>query len=210
MNTLVIPANTTVKLRIDAPSDNTRIIVERYACLSLEYVVAGQHREQRLEVVLHEYASCEQTLAFVTPVEAALVFDYTLNKNSILTLSSKTRLDQASIVRLRTFQRHLEPQAQSDVLCKIVVTEAAQWDYTGTIYIAPGAHGTVAQQMNPCLIGDSGIVKSIPIIEVLAHEVSCKHGAASGKLDEDALRYLGGRGIELFRARQLLVESFLQ
>lgn len=209
MKTIIIPSGTTSRLIIDALLEPLRIIVEHSASLQLHYRITGTC-EHELEIVLQQLASCEHEIVFDNPLSASLSFTYTLYKQSMLKVYSKTRLHNNSSVYLTTQQRHIEPESQSDVLCKVVVSEQAHWNYTGTIYIAPHAQGTVAQQMNPCLIDGSGTVKSMPIIEVLAHEVSCKHGAASGKLDEEALQYLGMRGITQQDARQLIIEAFLQ
>jgi Fe-S cluster assembly protein SufD len=49
-----------------------------------------------------------------------------------------------------------------------------------------------------------------PELEILADDVRCTHGAAIGPLDENAVFYLGTRGLPEDTARRLLVAGFME
>ena len=50
----------------------------------------------------------------------------------------------------------------------------------------------------------------MPGLEILADDVRCSHGAASGQIHPDELFYLLARGIPEREARRLIVQGFLQ
>jgi Fe-S cluster assembly protein SufD len=51
-------------------------------------------------------------------------------------------------------------------------------------------------------------VNTKPQLEIFADDVKCAHGAAVGKLDEEALFYLRSRGVGREAARNLLTYAF--
>ena len=64
--------------------------------------------------------------------------------------------------------------------------------------------------MNRCLLlSPTAEADSRPWLEIFADDVRCTHGAAVGRLDEDALFYLRSRGIPEAESRQLLVAAFV-
>ena len=48
-----------------------------------------------------------------------------------------------------------------------------------------------------------------PELEIYADDVKCSHGSTSGSLDEEAIHYLMTRGIQLSKAKKLLINGFL-
>jgi Fe-S cluster assembly protein SufD len=46
------------------------------------------------------------------------------------------------------------------------------------------------------------------VLEILADDVKCAHGATVGQLDADALFYLQSRGLDAVAARALLTRAF--
>ena len=52
------------------------------------------------------------------------------------------------------------------------------------------------------------MVETRPQLEIYADDVKCSHGAAIGRLDEDALFYMRQRGIDRKQARSLLTYAF--
>ena len=51
-------------------------------------------------------------------------------------------------------------------------------------------------------------MNSNPQLEILADDVRCTHGSTTGELDFDSLFYLRSRGLDLARAKSLLVRGF--
>lgn len=81
--------------------------------------------------------------------------------------------------------------------------------FNGGIDVRPGADGTDAQQSNDnLLLSNRAEANTQPRLEILAHDVACKHGATVGQLDDTALYYLRTRGISATDARRLLISAF--
>jgi Fe-S cluster assembly protein SufD len=57
-------------------------------------------------------------------------------------------------------------------------------------------------------LSDTAQVNSNPQLEIFADDVKCTHGAAVGRLDEDALFYLRARGLTARDARDLLIHAY--
>lgn len=111
----------------------------------------------------------------------------------------------------RTFQDHAAPGASSDLLYKNSLDGAARAVFAGMIKVEPGAHRTDAYQtVRNLLLSDDAEANAMPGLEILADEVRCSHGAASGQIEPEELFYLLARGIAKNEARRLLVQGFLQ
>jgi Fe-S cluster assembly protein SufD len=68
---------------------------------------------------------------------------------------------------------------------------------------------TDARQVNKnLLLSERAEVDTRPRLEILTDDVQCSHGAAVGRLDEDALHYLRARGIPYEVARGMLIFAF--
>jgi Fe-S cluster assembly protein SufD len=81
--------------------------------------------------------------------------------------------------------------------------------FNGGIDVRPGADGTDAEQSNDnLLLSRRAEANTQPRLEILAHDVSCKHGATVGQLDDEALYYLRTRGVPVDEARRLLIRGF--
>lgn len=110
---------------------------------------------------------------------------------------------------ITTKQEHLAAHATSNVNMKMVLYDNAQSSYTGTIYVAPQAHGTVASQGNKNIVlSDTAHAISVPQIEVLTDDVQCFHGSAIGTFDKEQMFYAATRGINTIDAECLLVRGF--
>ena len=59
------------------------------------------------------------------------------------------------------------------------------------------------------MLGDRARVVAMPTLEISADDITCSHGAAVCDLDENALFYLGSRGVNRAEARKLLLRSFV-
>jgi Fe-S cluster assembly protein SufD len=78
------------------------------------------------------------------------------------------------------------------------------------VIVRPGTVATAAhQRADSLLLHPTAQSDSRPWLEIFADDVRCTHGAAVGRLDEDALFYLRSRGIPEAEARQLLVVAFV-
>lgn len=112
-------------------------------------------------------------------------------------------------VTLITEQHHTALNTRSDLTLKGYVTDAAKSVHEGAVVIAKDAQRAHVSQYNKTLLGSMHAqAKSTPQLEILAHDVHCKHGTALGHLDERQLLYLQTRGFDEKRARHLLLEAF--
>lgn len=129
---------------------------------------------------------------------------------------AQMRLEAVSLLRgtqtgdLTTCLRHAGPGASSSQQVRTVLDGQARGIYQGRIEVASGADGTDARQTSRALILSEGPeMDTKPELEILADDVKCTHGAATGSIDPDALFYLRSRGVPEGEARGLLVEGFV-
>ena len=104
---------------------------------------------------------------------------------------------------------HAVPHGTSRQLYKGVLGGSSRGVFRGRVIVRPGAQKTNAAQSNPnLLLADGAEIDSKPQLEIYADDVKCSHGAAIGRLDEDALFYLRSRGLDERDARGLLTQGF--
>jgi len=90
-----------------------------------------------------------------------------------------------------------------------ILDDASTGVFNGGIDVRPGADGTDAEQANDnLLLSKRAEANTQPRLEILADDVSCKHGATVGQLDDEALYYLRTRGVPADEARRLLIRGF--
>ena len=110
-----------------------------------------------------------------------------------------------------TLQDHQAPHTFSDLLYKAALKDDSRMIYTGLIRIAKAAKQTNAYQANHnLLLGRKASAETIPMLEILADDVQCKHGATIGPVDEEQLFYLTTRGIARELAERVLVMGFVE
>ncbi len=124
-------------------------------------------------------------------------------------LESLTLLRSEQVGDLTTVIRHAGPGGRSSQQVRSVLDGQSRGVFQGRVVVAPGADGTDARQSSRALILSKGAeMDTKPELEILADDVKCTHGAATGSLDPQALFYLRTRGIPENQARTLLVEGF--
>jgi len=110
-----------------------------------------------------------------------------------------------------TLQDHRSPRTDSDLQFRAALQDKSRMVYTGLIRIAPEAKETHAFQSNHnLLLSDSARAETIPMLEILADDVQCKHGASIGPIDEEQTFYLTSRGIPREVAQRLIVMGFIE
>ena len=83
--------------------------------------------------------------------------------------------------------------------------------YTGLIRIAQQAKQTNAYQSNHnLLLSNTAQAETIPMLEILADDVQCKHGASVGPIDDEMAFYLMSRGVPRAAAERLIVMGFIE
>lgn len=105
---------------------------------------------------------------------------------------------------------HHAPHCTSNQLVKYIVDERAHGSFSGLIRVDHGAFATEAYQSNRNIIGaPEARMDSEPQLEIYCDDVKCSHGSATGQLDERALFYMRSRGIDLPKARSMLMNAFM-
>jgi len=114
-------------------------------------------------------------------------------------------------VDFHSLQDHQAPHTFSDLLYKAALKDDSRMVYTGLIRIAKPAKQTDAYQANHnLLLSQRARAETIPMLEILADDVRCKHGATIGPVDEEQLFYLMTRGIPRALAERILVMGFVE
>ncbi|PIQ83168.1 MAG: Fe-S cluster assembly protein SufD [Candidatus Omnitrophica bacterium CG11_big_fil_rev_8_21_14_0_20_63_9] len=110
-----------------------------------------------------------------------------------------------------TLQDHQAPNTTSDLAFRAALQDQSRMIYTGLIRIAKSAKQTNAYQANHNLLLSEGArAETIPMLEILADDVQCKHGASIGPIDEEQTFYLMSRGMPRAAAQRLIVMGFIE
>lgn len=117
--------------------------------------------------------------------------------------------DEDQHIDHQTRQFHKSPYASSDLLFKGTVKDRARSVFSGTIKVAPKAHGTDSYQANRNLsLSPKARIDTMPKLEIEANDVRCTHGATISQIEEEYLFYLMSRGINRTEAEKLIVDGF--
>ncbi len=110
-----------------------------------------------------------------------------------------------------TLQDHQAPRTTSDLQLKAALQDESRMIYTGLIRIAKQAQQTEAFQANHNLmLSTQARAETIPMLEILADDVQCKHGASIGPIDDEQAFYLMSRGVAREQAQRLIVMGFVE
>jgi Fe-S cluster assembly protein SufD len=114
-------------------------------------------------------------------------------------------------VDLTTGTDHVVGPTFSDTVVRSAATDRGQGRYVGNIVIRPRAHGSDASLRDDALLlSKHAHIDSVPALEIAANDVKAFHGATVGSLDEDALFYVGSRGIPRPEALRLIALGFFE
>ena len=128
-----------------------------------------------------------------------------LNLNGVYLSGSNQHHD------LTTAIYHDVPNCTSKQIVRGVLGGKSTGVFQGKVRVAPGAQKTDGQQMSRAiLLSDKASANAKPELEIYADDVICAHGATVGELDDDQLFYLKSRGISLEKAREILINAFLE
>jgi Fe-S cluster assembly protein SufD len=109
----------------------------------------------------------------------------------------------------RTFQEHLAPDTQSELVFKGAVAGSSRSVYTGLIRVAKDARGTNAFQTNRNLkLSPEAWAESVPNLVIENNDVHCSHASAVGPIDPEHRFYLESRGVPPHEGDRLIVSGF--
>jgi Fe-S cluster assembly protein SufD len=79
------------------------------------------------------------------------------------------------------------------------------------VWLRPEAQQTDAfQSSHALLLSSRARADAIPILEIEADDVRCKHGATTGRIDDDQMFYLMSRGLSYQEAQRMIVQGFFE
>lgn len=109
----------------------------------------------------------------------------------------------------RTFQHHVSPNTNSDLLYKNTLYGHSKTVFSGLISVDEKAHHTDAYQTcRNLLMTDDCEANSMPGLEINADQVACSHGSTSAQIADEEIFYLQARGIAPDQARQLIARGY--
>lgn len=110
---------------------------------------------------------------------------------------------------IHTVVTHAAPGVISRQNYRGLAADEARGIFHGQIKVDPEARGADATQSNKnMLLSKRAQVHSTPALEILTDDVKCKHGSATGQIDQAQLFYLRSRGIDLLDATRILTRAF--
>jgi Fe-S cluster assembly protein SufD len=119
--------------------------------------------------------------------------------NGIQTLDSLVEVD------------HVAPDTATKEIFRGIATERGKLAFNGKMIVRATAHGADSDQSLKTLLTGSGAEAAArPQLEIYTDKVRAKHGATTGKLDEQMLFYLLSRGIDRMQAQALLQWAFIE
>lgn len=104
---------------------------------------------------------------------------------------------------------HNKPNCTTNEVFKGIAKDKGTGVFAGSIYVAPDAQKTLANQSNKnILMSNDATIHSKPELKIYADDVSCSHGSTTGQLDKEQIFYMQSRGINRDKAVHLLLAAF--
>ncbi len=122
-----------------------------------------------------------------------------------------TLTDKRQHLDYQTSQDHLAPHTESDLVFKSVLLDRSRMVFRGVIWLRPEAQQTNAYQANHnLLLSQKARADALPILEIEADDVRCKHGSTTGRIDDEQVFYLMSRGLSYQEAQRMIVQGFFE
>ncbi len=104
---------------------------------------------------------------------------------------------------------HIEPHTSSQQYFKGILDDNSRAVFSGRVVVHRDAQKSYATQADKNLLLSEGArINTKPSLEIYADDVQCTHGATAGAVAEEAVFYMGSRGIDPDTARRLLIYGF--
>lgn len=110
---------------------------------------------------------------------------------------------------LTTQYTHTAYNQQCTVNAYAILSDHANFTYTGKLHITPAAHNAASSQKAWGLaLADTAKMSAYPYLEIENNSVSCNHGSALAPCDKESLTFASARGMDKKTARRLIVQGF--
>ena len=211
--------NQTIRLHDIAQQQNSYnlgVTVSAHCSVMLNETVDALDHDavQTLELCAHE----KSTITYICRVKS-LADKFSVQKhikarllgsNAKITIFvySHGKADQA--IALTIEQEHTTDTCSSNVTVKTLLEDNAHLDCSGIIKVSPQTKGNCATlTIKTMMLSDTASASAKPQLEILADDVSCKHGATFESINPVGLFYLQSRGITCHSAQNMLLKAFL-
>lgn len=180
------------------------------AQLSLDCLVHTTEIQQ-LNIHIHlearSFLTQRLNLRFSTIKQSSITL--VLERAAQADIQGRYQLSGSNQVTAQLRVEHVEPTTYSNVQFKGVLNDDARWNLQGMLHIGESAQGAQASLYDQSLLFGQARAVSIPSLEALNNDISCRHGSAIGMIDQESLQYLMMRGLAPEVAQNLIVEMFL-
>jgi Fe-S cluster assembly protein SufD len=106
---------------------------------------------------------------------------------------------------------HAAPDTATREVFRGIANERGKLAFNGKMIVRQQAHGADSDQSLKSLLTGSGAEAAArPQLEIYTDKVKARHGATTGKLDEQMLFYLLSRGLDRVTAQALLQWAFIE
>ncbi|MEP2775755.1 MAG: SufD family Fe-S cluster assembly protein [Luteolibacter sp.] len=182
---------------------------------SLDYIAIQELNEVSRLISINETSTARDARAkgFILNTGAAWVRNESLSRlegeGSRSDMLSVSIPDHEQEYDQRTFQHHVSPSANSDLLYKNTLYGHSKTVFSGLIYVGETAHHTDAYQTcRNLFMSNDCEANSMPGLEINADQVACSHGSTSAQISDEEIFYLQARGIDPVQARQLIARGY--
>ncbi|MDR2436082.1 MAG: SufD family Fe-S cluster assembly protein [Puniceicoccales bacterium] len=128
--------------------------------------------------------------------------------SAVIRNACKTRGEEN--VSIRVAQVHTAAQSKSSAITSVVADGSSNASVAGIIDVSQNSHGSESEQYaKGILLSDSAEITMSPNLNILSSDVACKHGAASGGLDDGAVLYAQSRGTSPIQTKKILADGFM-
>ena len=198
---ITIAPNHTVAILDDVATANAGIVTHVITC------VIHEKSQLTYQLKMTEVSVPEQSVG--TIVNKKLTFSL-VGQHAQAAVRCAYMGTNNQLLNIQTVQDHQAQHTTSSLIIKGVLDNAAHIKAHNIIHIHKGADRSNAEQTNKnILLSSQAGATSQPQLEIEAHDVKCKHGAAVSQLSPEHLFYLQSRGLNTTASRDLLIQAFL-
>ncbi|MBI2446049.1 Fe-S cluster assembly protein SufB [Candidatus Micrarchaeota archaeon] len=106
---------------------------------------------------------------------------------------------------------HLASNTSSLITSKSISKDGGRTTYRGKVYVSPTATNVKSNvECDALILDEKSASDTVPYMEIQSDDVSISHEASVSKLDSEKLFYLQSRGLSEEKAKQLLVQGFIE
>ena len=106
---------------------------------------------------------------------------------------------------------HLASNTSSLITSKSISKDGGRTTYRGKVYVSPTATNVKSNvECDALILDEQSASDTVPYMEIQSDDVSISHEASVSKLDSEKLFYLQSRGLSEQKAKQLLVQGFIE